>query len=203
MNWFSQGQLWGRCKVRCRAEPCRRCVRPGRRRVDGGSWRLPRSPRVMRGPPSQVVGDASNGGRRRSGPRGGEAPRHSVPEGVLYLGVAAVVSLQFQGVSLPARQSPAHSQGGNRECAYRPPSQVDLIRMGDHLDGQPGGIGGEAAVPSAGGTRASCWDIGPMSCPRSYFARVSRIRRGIRHGVSLGELLRRLVLFGDGTWAVG
>ena len=59
------------------------------------------------GPPAQVMRDDLDG---QPGGVGGEAPRGEVIEphailqvadGVLYLGVAAVVSLQFQGVSLP------------------------------------------------------------------------------------------------------
>ena len=38
LNWFCQGQPWGRCRVRRRA--LRVAVRPGRRSVAGGSWWL-------------------------------------------------------------------------------------------------------------------------------------------------------------------
>ena len=53
LNWVSQGQRCGRCRVRRRAERVSRAVRPGRRTVAEGSWwsrsaRPDRSARVQR-----------------------------------------------------------------------------------------------------------------------------------------------------------
>ena len=71
----------------------------------GGCYRLSQSDAP--GPAGQIVGHNLY---RQPGSIGREAPRGEViepnavlqvPDGVLYLGVAAVVGLQFQGVSLP------------------------------------------------------------------------------------------------------
>ena len=102
LNWVSQGQRRGRCKVRRRAE---RVIRPTRAktrrlRVLVITVRSPRPIRaVQRARSCAITWPASQA------PVGGEAPRRHVVQpdavfevayGVLDLGVAAMIGLQFQ-----------------------------------------------------------------------------------------------------------
>ena len=115
LNWFSQGQRWGRCRVRRRAEWVSRPAREKKRRrrvlvVTSCSPRPDaRGPacQVMRHHPVSSTGQALHG---QPGAVGGEAARGEmvqpqavleVSDGVLDLGVAAMVGLQFQGFPLP------------------------------------------------------------------------------------------------------
>ena len=85
----------------------RGCVRPGRRSVATGSWWWNRLAEcVAGGPAGQVMGHHLY---RQPGGVGGEAARlqmvepHAVLEmadGILDLGVAAMIGLQIQGVAL-------------------------------------------------------------------------------------------------------
>ena len=113
LNWFSQGQRWGRCKVRRRAERVSRPAREKNRRrrvlvVTTGSPRPMRA--VQRARLWAITCTASQApfGRLRIG---GEATRGEmvepdavleVSDGVLDLGVAPMVGLQFRGYS-PSR----------------------------------------------------------------------------------------------------
>ena len=112
LNWFSQGQRWGRCKVRRRAERVSRPAREKNRRrrvlvVTTGSPRPMRA--VQRARLWAITCTASQApfGRLRIG---GEATRgemvqpHAVLEvsdGVLDLGVAPMVGLQSEGIPVP------------------------------------------------------------------------------------------------------
>ena len=109
LNWFSQGQRWGRCKVRRRAERVSRPVREKKRRrrvlvVTTGSRKTD-----ARCPASEVVGHHLD---RQPGGVGGEAARGEmvepdavlqVSDGVLDLGVAAMVGFQCPGFPRPGR----------------------------------------------------------------------------------------------------
>ena len=112
LNWASQGQRWGRCKVRRRAERVSRPAREKKRRrrvlVVTTGWPRPMRA-VQRARLWAITWTASQApfGRLRIG---GEAPRgemvepHAVLEvsdGVLDLGVAAMVGLQYQGCPVP------------------------------------------------------------------------------------------------------
>ena len=115
LNWVSQGQRCGRCRVRRRAERVSRPTREKnrRRRVLVVAICSPR-PAPSSGPgcgPSPVPASAV----------GGEAAgRHvvqtdavlEVSNGVLDLGVAAVVGLQFQGLSGPVGDEAVIAVGG-------------------------------------------------------------------------------------------
>ena len=118
LNWFSQGQRWGRCKVRRRAERVSRPAREKKRRrrvlvVTTGSAQTD-----ARGPACQVVGHHLH---RQPGAVGWEAARGEmvepdavleVSDGILDLGVAAMVGLQFQGVPLPVGDAAVIAVGG-------------------------------------------------------------------------------------------
>ena len=105
-NWASQGQRCGRC----RGEAARRAGEPSGQGEEpppqglGGYYLLTETD--ARRPAGQVVGNHLDG---QPGGVGGEAARgemvetHAVlqvPDGVLDLGVAAVVGLQIQGVAV-------------------------------------------------------------------------------------------------------
>ena len=123
LNWASHGQRWGRCRVRRRAERVSRPAREKNRRrrvLVVASF----SPRPMRAAQRArlwaITCTASQApfGKLRIG---GEAARgemiqpHAVlevPDGVLDLGVAAMVGLQFQGVSLPVVDEAVIAAGG-------------------------------------------------------------------------------------------
>ena len=107
LNFSAQGQRSGRCRVNRRAERVSRPAREKnrRRRVLVVAIRSPRPIRAVQA--GQVVGHRLDG---QPGAVGGEAARgemvqpHAVLEvayGILDLGVAAMVSLQFE--QLPSR----------------------------------------------------------------------------------------------------
>ena len=109
LNWVSQGQCLGRCKVRRRAE---RVIRPAIEKQPppeglGGHDLLAQADAGR--PAGQVVGDYLY--RQPSAVGGETAGRHvvqpdavlEVPDGVQGLGVAAVVGLQLQGLPVPVR----------------------------------------------------------------------------------------------------
>ena len=112
LNWFSQGQRCGRCRVSWRAERVSRPAREKKRRrrvlvVTSCSPRPMRA--VQRARLWAITWTASQApfGRLRIG---GEATRGEmvepdavleVADGVLDLGVAAMVGLEVQGVSVP------------------------------------------------------------------------------------------------------
>ena len=109
LNWVSQGQRCGRCRVRRRAE---RVSRPGQGEEPtpeglGGHYLLAQAK------PGRPAGEVMRQHLyRQPGGVGGEAPRGEmvqpyavlqVSNGVLDLGVAAVVGLQFPGSLRPGR----------------------------------------------------------------------------------------------------
>ena len=119
LNWVSQGQCWGRCRVRRRAERVSRPARAKNRRLRVLVVTIC-SPRPMRAvqrarlwaiactawTPGAVGGEAA---------RGEVVQPHAVLEvayRVLDLGVAAVVSLQFQGLSVPVGAEAVIAVGG-------------------------------------------------------------------------------------------
>ena len=121
LNWVSQGQRWGRCRVRRRAE-----------RVQASGQGEEPPPEGLGGhdlltqadagcPAGQVVGHHLY---RQPGAVGGEAARGEVvqPDAVLEvayrvldLGVAAMVSLQFQGFSVPVGDGAVIAVGWGEE----------------------------------------------------------------------------------------
>ena len=118
LHWASQGQRWGRCKVRRRAE---RVSRPGQgeepspERLGGHHLLAQTEPRC---PAGQVMRHHLH---RQPGGVGGEAARgemiqpHAVLEvsdGILDLGVAAMVGLQCQGFPLPVGDEAVISVAG-------------------------------------------------------------------------------------------
>ena len=112
LNWDSQGQPWGRCRVRRRALRVRPPAREKKRlrRVLVVTSCSPRAMRaVQRSRLWAITCTASQApfGKLRIGgkaSRGEMVEPHAVlqvPDGILDLGVAAVVGLQFQGVAVP------------------------------------------------------------------------------------------------------
>ena len=109
LNFSSQGQSCGRCRVRRRAE---RVIRPARaktRRLEGLGGHDPFTQADAGCPAGQVVGHRLDG---QPGAVGGESPRGEmvqpdavleVPYRILDLGVAAMISLQFEGPPRPGR----------------------------------------------------------------------------------------------------
>ena len=130
-NWVSQGQRLGRCSMRRRALRVMRPAREKRRRrrvlvvatVSPRAMRPVQRARLWAMTPYRVRGrlcTASQApfGKLRTGreaPRGEMIEPHAVlevPDGVLDLGVAAVVGLQFQGIPLPAGDEGVIAVGG-------------------------------------------------------------------------------------------
>ena len=103
LNWFSQGQRWGRCKVRRRAERVSRPAREKKRRrrvlVVTSCWPRPMRA-VQRARLWAITWTASQAGVGGEAARGEMVQPHAVLEvsdGILDLGVAPMVGLQFQG----------------------------------------------------------------------------------------------------------
>ena len=107
LNWVSQGQRRGRCRVSRRAE---RVSRPAREKTRRRRVLVVTvcSPRPMRAVQRARLWAHHLGGQ--PGTVGGEAPRGEmvqpdavleVPDGILDLGVAAMISLQLQGIPVP------------------------------------------------------------------------------------------------------
>ena len=118
LNWFSQGQRWGRCKVRRRAE---RVSRPARgkkrcRRVLVVTICSPRPMRaVQRARLWAITCTASQAPLAGEAARGEMVQPHAVLEvsdGILDLGVAAMVGLQCQGFPLPVGDEAVIAVGG-------------------------------------------------------------------------------------------
>ena len=109
LNWVSQGQRRGRCRVRRRAE---RVIRPTRAKTpppEGLGDHGPLAQTNPRRPAGQVMRHHL---ARQPGAVGGEAPRRHVVQpdavlevayGVLDLGVAAMIGLQFQRLPICGR----------------------------------------------------------------------------------------------------
>ena len=139
LNWFCQGQPWGRCRVRRRAE----LGEPSGHREEapseglGGHQLLVQTDascpagQVVRhrldGPPGSVGGEA---------PRGEMAQSHAVLEvsdGVLDLGVAAMVGLEIQGFP-PDRGRYGLKSGCDIAWEGAPPSGILVVRPPDAGD---------------------------------------------------------------------
>ena len=104
LNWFSQGQRWGRCKVSWRAERVSRPAREKkrRRRVLVVTSCSPRPMRVVQRARLWAItctaSQAPLAAKRPEGRWFNPDAVLEVADGVLDLGVAAMVGLQFQGV---------------------------------------------------------------------------------------------------------
>ena len=118
LNWVSQGQLWGRCRVRRRAE---RVIRPAReknrrRRVLVVTTCSPRPVRELSNGPGYAPSPVSPARRRwRETARRHVVQPHAVLQvsnGVLDLGMAAVVGLQLQGFPVPVGDEAVIAVGG-------------------------------------------------------------------------------------------
>ena len=118
LNWVSQGQRCGRCRVRRRAERVSRPAREKnrRRRVLVVAICSPRPIRaVQRARLWAVTCTASQAPLAAKRPDGMWFRTDAVLEvsnGVLDLGVAAVVGLQFQGLSVPVGDEAVIAVGG-------------------------------------------------------------------------------------------
>ena len=117
-NWVSQGQRLGRCSMRRRAL---RVMRPARekrrrRRVLVVATVSPRAMRpVQRARLWAMTCTASQAPLAGKRPEGEMIEPHAVlevPDGVLDLGVAAVVGLQFQGIPLTVGDEGVIAVGG-------------------------------------------------------------------------------------------
>ena len=117
VNWVSQGQCWGRCRVRRRAERVIRPTRAKTRRLRVLVVTV-RSARPMRAVQRARLCHHLH---RQPGAVGGEAPRGEMVEsdavfqvsnGVLDLGVAAMIGLQFQGFPVPVGDEAVIAVGG-------------------------------------------------------------------------------------------
>ncbi len=157
LNWFCQGQLWGKCRVRRRA--LRVCL-PAREK--NRRWRVlvvascsPRPTRpVQRARLWAITWTASQApfGKLRIG---GEAPRGEmvqpdtvlqVADGILDLGVAAMVGLQFQGLPVPVGDEAViavvgeEGQLGTGRGLHPPDDEPHRRGAGLTLEGDIGGL---------------------------------------------------------------
>ena len=180
LNWFSQGQRFGRCKVRRRAERVSRPAREKNRRrrvlVVTSCW--PRPMRVVqRARLWAITCTASQApfGRLRIG---GEAARGEmvqsntvleVANGVLDLGVAAMVGLQFQGFPVPVGDeaviavSGEEGQLGTGRWFYPPDDEPCGCGVGLTLEG---GAGRGCSWPPPRRRRRPCSRESASSPPR-------------------------------------
>ena len=118
LNWVSQGQRWGRCRVRQRGragEPSRQSEEPPPEGL-GGHDLLAQTD--SRRPAGQVVGHHLY---RQPSAVGGEAARGEmvqpgavlqVSDRILDLGVAAMISLQLEGLPVPVGAEAVIAVGG-------------------------------------------------------------------------------------------
>ena len=164
-NWASQGQRCGRCSVRRRAE---RVIRPAREKNRrGGSWWSP---------PARPDRCALSSGRccgpspvpparrrwRRSGPRGDGSPHTvlEVSDGILDLGVAAMVGLQFEHLPVPVGDEAVIAVGGEEgqlgtgRGLQTPDDEPHRRGVRFTLEGSAGGLGhiGGAVHPVGNGS---------------------------------------------------
>ena len=129
LNWVSQGQRRGRCKVRRRAERVIRPTRAKTRRLRVLVITGPLAQTNPRRPAGQVMRHHL---ARQPGAVGGEARRRHVVQpdavlevayGVLDLGVTAMIGLQFQRLPVPVGDegviavSGVRGRDGNRASA--------------------------------------------------------------------------------------
>ena len=118
LNWVSQGQRWGRCRVRRRAERVSRPAREKNRRLQGlGGYHLFAQTNPRR-PAGEVMRHHLD---RQPGAVGGETPRRHVVQpdavlevayGVLDLGVAAMIGLQLQRLPIAVGDEAVIAVGG-------------------------------------------------------------------------------------------
>ena len=188
LNWFSQGQRWGRCKVRRRAELVSRpAIEKKRRRrvlvVTTGSPRPMRA--VQRARLWAITWTASQAALAAKRPEGRWLKPDAVLEvsdGVLDLGVAPMVGLQFQGCPVPVGDEAViavvdeQRQLGAGRGFYPPDDEPHRCGVRLTLEGGVGGLG------HSGGA------VHPV-----------RNRRPVRLGYRLNEIPQALVLAdGDG-----
>ena len=183
LNWVSQGQRCGRCRVRRRAERVSRPAREKnrRRRVLVVAICSPRPIRaVQRARLWAITCTASQA------PLAAEAAgRHvvqtnavlEVSNGVLDLGVAAVVGLQFQGLSVPVGDEAVIAVGGEEGQlgtgrGLHPPDD-EPHRCGAGLSPE-GGVGGRRPHrrrrPSSRGPASSLHRESPRSGSAGFCA---------------------------------
>ena len=110
MNWVSQGQPCGRCKVRRRAERVSRPARFEKKRRRRVLVVTTPSSRPMRAvqrarlwASTWTASHAPLAGKRPEGRWLRPTPCLRSPDSILNLGVAAMVGLQFQGFPDPGR----------------------------------------------------------------------------------------------------
>ena len=169
LNWVSQGQRCGRCRVRRRAERVSRPAREKnrRRRVLVVAICSPRPIRaVQRARLWAITCTASQAPLAAKRPDGMMVQPDAVLEvsnGVLDLGVAAVVGLQFQGLSVPVGDEAVIAVGGEEGQlgtgrGLHPPDD-EPHRCGAGLSPE-GGVGGlrhiGGAVHPVGDRRPVC-----------------------------------------------
>ena len=153
VNWVSQGQPCGRCKVRRRAERVSRPAREKKRRRRVLVVTTPSSRPMRAGPAGQVMGQHLDG---QPCAVGGEAARGEmveadamleVSDGILDLGVAAMVGLQFQGFPVPVGDEAViavageEGQLGTGRGLHPPDDEPHWGGFGLALEGSVGGLG--------------------------------------------------------------
>ena len=111
LNWFSQGQRRGRCKVRRRAERVSRPAREKnrRRRVLVVTTCSPRPMRAVQRTPC-TASQAPLAAKRPEGRW--FSPTPYLRSRMAHLGVAAMVGFQFQGLPLPVGDAAVIAVGG-------------------------------------------------------------------------------------------
>ena len=151
VNWVSQGQCWGRCRVKraCRAgDPSHQSEDPP---PEGFGGHGPFGQTDARCPAGEIVCHHLH--RQPSAVGGEAAGRHvvkpdtvlEVSNGVLDLGVAAMVNLQFQGLPVPVGDEAVIAVGGEEGQMgtgrrLHPPDDEPYrrgIRLGYRLDEIP------------------------------------------------------------------
>ena len=111
LNWVSQGQRWGRCRVRRRAERVSRPASPKKRRLRGLVGHDLRTQADPRRPAGQVVGDYLC--RQPSAVGGETAGRHVVQPGAVLVLLRSYFILRssLTLTGMPRRQSKPRSRG--------------------------------------------------------------------------------------------
>ena len=153
LNWVSQGQRWGRCKVRRRAErvslPAMEKKR--RRRVLVVTICSPRPMRAVQRARlwamTCTASQAPLAGKRPEGRWLSPTPYLRSRRGVLDLGVVAVVGLQFQGFPLPVGDEAVIAVGGEEgqlgtgRGLHAPDDEPHRRGVGPTLEGSVAGFG--------------------------------------------------------------
>ena len=131
LNWVSQGQRWGRCRVRRRAE---RVIRPAREKnAAGGSWWSP---------PAHPDRSALSNGPGYASPVSGQAARlwfSPTPyfRSRMAFSTSALVGLQLQGFPVPVGDEAVIAVGGEEGqlgtgSGLHPPDNEAPVRRRAH-----------------------------------------------------------------------